>query len=196
MNVGTVVVTASLAFIATNGDDFVVLIGLQTLSRTTSRPRLLDIVIGQFVGFFGLVAVSVVGGHALALVPGRWLGLLGLVPLALGIRALTPKATSDQPESRDSRLAPTAIGGVALLTVVNGADNVVVYSVVFRHATFVSAVQTVVVFAALLALWCAASYGVAQLVPKPAIVGVGVQRIIPLMMIAIGLVILSRTVTG
>ena len=74
-------------FAVTNVDDLVVLAALfVTVGR--GRPSVRQIVIGQYLGIGVLVAISVLVAVGLAGVPERWIGMLGLVPLALGLRGL------------------------------------------------------------------------------------------------------------
>ncbi len=71
-------------FASTNLDDLFVLIGL--FSDPRYRPR--QIVAGQFLGIAALVLASLAGALLSLVVPPAWLGLMGLVPITLGLRRL------------------------------------------------------------------------------------------------------------
>src|SRR5882724_7048807 len=75
-------------FAGTNMDDIIVLTVLFLSAHATGRPRPWQIWAGQYVGMGSVVAVSAVAAHGLTTVPDRWVGLLGLVPFALGVRGL------------------------------------------------------------------------------------------------------------
>ncbi|WP_336208862.1 cadmium resistance transporter [Nonomuraea sp. LPB2021202275-12-8] len=87
-------------------------------------------------------------------IPDRWTGLLGLVPFALGVKALV-QAVRDG-DSGDVAVVAGGALPVAAITVANGADNVAVYTPVFRTIGPGASVLTVAVFAAGVALWCLA----------------------------------------
>jgi cadmium resistance transporter len=125
-----ILLTAVGAFVGTNIDDFVVLL-LIALSAPPEGARVWRVAGGQYLGFAVLVALSLAGGAALRAVPVQWVGLLGLIPVALGIggllRARRPEPAAGETPRPDSTL------GVAALTIANGGDNVSVYVVLFRH---------------------------------------------------------------
>ncbi|MEV4314863.1 cadmium resistance transporter [Actinocrispum sp. NPDC049592] len=140
-------------FAGTNIDDLVVLTALFLAARTQDRPRPGQIVGGQYLGFVALVAVSAGAAAGLVIVPDHWVGLLGLIPLALGIRGLWHARTHNGDDA-----PPLASGllGVASVTIANGADNISIYTPLFRTLGVGATVLTVAVFLVLLAAWCAA----------------------------------------
>jgi cadmium resistance protein CadD (predicted permease) len=77
--------TAVALFAATNVDDLVVLALLSATSRAAGRPRRWEIWAGQYLGFAVLVGLSLAAGRGLSLVPARWLWLLALIPLIIGV---------------------------------------------------------------------------------------------------------------
>ena len=88
------VVTAAGVFAGTNVDDLLVLTVLFLAARASGRPRPWQIWAGQYAGIGVLVLVSVLAALGLTLVPDRWVGLLGLVPIALGVRGLIAAVTA------------------------------------------------------------------------------------------------------
>jgi cadmium resistance protein CadD (predicted permease) len=140
--------TAVALFAATNVDDLVVLALLSAASRAAGRPRRWEIWSGQYLGFAVLVGLSLAAGRGLSLVPARWLWLLALIPLIIGVVTLatairaarrgeppTPPLAAGQPSgagqpSADSpsgtadpsgTAGPTGVGG---LPAVPGLSNV------------------------------------------------------------------------
>lgn len=93
---------AAVVFAATDIDDIVILTLFFVASRTTGRPRTWQIVAGQYLGIGALALASAVAAAGLLVVPDPWTGLLGLLPIALGIRALL---------RRDGEDAPAVVGG-------------------------------------------------------------------------------------
>jgi len=143
-------------FVATNLDDIVVLTVLFAVAaRGTSRLRGWQIVAGQYLGLITLIAVSFLAALGLTIVPDEWVGLLGLIPLAIGVLALvrTLRGKDDDDEA-ESALKAVGLLGVAGITIANGGDNIAIYTPVFRTISTTDALVTIAVFLVLLALWC------------------------------------------
>lgn len=176
---------AALVFAATNIDDIVVLTVLFVAARAAGRPRPWHIVAGQYLGIGALVAAAVVVAAGLLVVPDPWTGLLGLLPIGLGVRALFAHADSDQP--------PTVVGGllgVAGVTIANGSDNIAVYVPVFRSLDPATGLVWLLVFAALVALWCATAALLGGHPRVVRLVGRAGHWLVPTVFIGIGVVIL------
>lgn len=177
---------AAAVFAATNLDDIVVLTVLFVAARSTARPRPWQIVTGQYLGIAALVAAGLVVATGLLVVPDPWTGLLGLLPIALGVRALLARTDDDAP--------PAVVGGllgVAGVTIANGADNIAVYVPVFRALDPGTGLVYLLVFAVLVAVWC----GVAALLgghPRVVrLIGRAGHRLVPAVFVAIGVVIVA-----
>ena len=143
-------------FVATNIDDIVVLTVLFAVAaRGTSRLRGWQIVAGQYLGLITLIAVSFLAALGLTIVPDEWVGLLGLIPLAIGVLALVRTLHgNDDDDEAESALKAIGLLGVAGITIANGGDNIAIYTPVFRTMSTTDALITIVVFLVLLALWC------------------------------------------
>ncbi|XVQ86819.1 cadmium resistance transporter [Microbispora siamensis] len=148
--------TACAVFAGTNVDDVVILTVLFLSARAKGRPRPWQIVTGQYAGIAALVVVSGVAALGLAVVPDQWAGLLGLIPLALGVRGLVAALRASGVDEAPSTPVATGVLSVASITVANGADNVSVYTPLFRTIGPAATLLTVAVFAVLVAVWCAA----------------------------------------
>jgi cadmium resistance protein CadD (predicted permease) len=152
--VATIAVAAGV-FAGSNVDDLIVLTVLFLNARTdrtaeTARPW--RIVLGQYLGFAALVAISIGAAVGLVIVPDRWIGLLGLIPLTIGCRGLVlaRRDGADRPAIR-----VRGILGVAGICVVNGADNISVYAPLLRTLSPGNGVLTVLTLFAGVAVWCA-----------------------------------------
>ncbi|MET8199425.1 cadmium resistance transporter [Micromonospora taraxaci] len=175
---------AAVVFAATDIDDIVILTLFFVAARTTGRPRPWQIVAGQYVGIGALTLASAVVAAGLLVVPDPWTGLLGLLPIVLGVRALRRSDEDDTPT------VVTGTLGVAGVTIANGADNVAVYVPVFRALGVADSAVFLLVFVLLIALWCAVG---AWLGGHPRVVRL-VERaghwLVPTIFIGIGVVIL------
>lgn len=124
---------AALAFVSTDIDNF-----LLATAQFAVAPsdRLARIGTGQFLGFCTLVLASVAAAVALFEVPVRWIGLLGLVPLSIGVRSLIQWRRGARDLPGPAARWPMAGGRTTayLVTVGSGGDNLAVYIPLFRSA--------------------------------------------------------------
>ena len=176
---------AAGVFAATNLDDIVVLTVLFVAARHTGRPRPWQIVAGQYAGIGALVAIAAVAAAGLLVVPDPWPGLLRLLPIGLGARALSARRDDDEPPAVVGSLA-----GVAGVTVANGADNIAVYVPVFRALDPLTGLIWLLVFAVLVAVWCAVAAALGGHPRVVALVGRAGHWLVPAIFIAIGATIL------
>jgi cadmium resistance protein CadD (predicted permease) len=162
--------TAAMTFVVTNIDDLLILVLLFSQVGVAFGRR--HVIAGQTLGFAALVAVSLTLGLAGGLlIPARWLALLGLVPLALGVRAWldrdedgTPGALI-MPAAGRATLAVPALQ-VAALTVANGGDNLGVYVPLLARADPAERLVTLAVFGMMLAIWLVFGF---RLTRRPAV---------------------------
>lgn len=151
--IGTVFTAVGL-FTATNIDDIVVLTVLFVASARGALPGW-KVVAGQYAGFVTLVAISVVAAAGLTIIPDKWVGFLGLIPLAIGIFGLVRTLRrQDDDDDDDDAISAVGLLGVAGITIANGADNISLYTPVFRTSSVQDSVVTIIVFLVLVAVWC------------------------------------------
>jgi cadmium resistance protein CadD (predicted permease) len=182
------VLSAAAVFAGTNIDDLLVLTVLFLAARGSGRSRPAQIWAGQYLGIAVLTAVAVLAAAGLAVLPDRWVRLLGLAPLVLGLAGLVRAA---RPRGGDASLA-TGPGTLAVagITIANGGDNIAVYTPLFRASGPAATAMTVAVFAAGVALWCLAA---GWLGSRPGVVS-ALRRtgpwLVPATFVTIGLAIL------
>ncbi|MET8366655.1 cadmium resistance transporter [Micromonospora sp. NPDC005194] len=175
---------AAVVFAATDIDDIVILTLFFVAARTTGRPRTWQIVAGQYLGIGALALASAVIAAGLLVVPDPWTGLLGLLPIALGVRALRG-SDDDEPATVVTRTL-----GVAGVTIANGADNVAVYVPVFRALGPGDSAVFLLVFVVLVGLWCAAAAWLGGHRRVVRLVERAGHWLVPTIFVAIGVVIL------
>jgi len=165
---------AAAAFVGTNVDNCVV-----TMAMVAGAPleRAHRIAAGQVVGFALLVAVAAAAAALLFEFSAAVVGLLGLVPLAIGVRGLVVLSrghTADAADATDAAPAGSrrwgrrrtgrgaeqrAVGrsftAAALVTIAAGGDNLAAYIPLFRvgGATNVGAIAAVFVVGEILVTW-------------------------------------------
>jgi cadmium resistance protein CadD (predicted permease) len=133
-DLGPLAAVAALVFVGTDVDNLLTLSG----QLAASPERVRRITAGHVVGFVVVVVAAVAVAGALYEVPTRWIGLLGLVPISIGVRGLWAwRRHRDQPRPVGlARRWPTAAGvtTAALVTVGMGGDNLAAYIALFRGA--------------------------------------------------------------
>ncbi|WP_330350672.1 cadmium resistance transporter [Streptomyces sp. NBC_00582] len=144
-------------FAVTNVDDILVLslFFAQGAGRPGAARR---IVIGQYLGFAALLAVAGAAAFGATFLPEGVLPYLGLLPLALGLKAAR-RAWRGSGDDEDD--GPGSGGGpgpleVAAVTFANGGDNIGVYVPVFATAGAAGLTVYTVVFLGLVGVWCLA----------------------------------------
>ncbi|MEV8376747.1 cadmium resistance transporter [Kribbella sp. NPDC056861] len=178
-------------FAVTNVDDLVVLALFFGQARGGGRAGALRVVAGQYLGFVAILAASIIGALGAGLLPEAVIPYLGLLPLALGLRAAWSiwRQRADHDLTDEPTAGPSA-WQVAAVTFANGGDNIGVYVPVFAVAGLGGMVVFVVVFLVGVAVWCLAGrYFATRPVIARALSRWG-HVVLPLVLIGIGLVIL------
>lgn len=181
------ILAAAGIFIGTDVDDLIVLTVLFLSARAAARPAW-KIWAGQYLGIAALVTVSLLAALGLTLIPDRWVPLLGLIPLGLGLWGLLGAIRG---RDDDGPAAASGVLAVAGITIANGADNIAVYTPVFRTMNAVDLVVLLIVFAVLVAVWCAAAAWLGSHRRVIAVVDRYGKWLVPLVFVAIGVVILT-----
>jgi cadmium resistance protein CadD (predicted permease) len=177
------ILLAGLAmFAATNIDGLFLTAAL--LADRSFRVR--EVVLGTYAGIAALYAASAVGSLVSLVAPPSVIALLGLVPIAIGVKQLRNRE-ADEPHHAKGGGVLTVAG----LNVAMGADNIGVYTPVFAASAAADIALYGAIFGVLTGLWCYAAY---RLVNHPS-VGAPVRRyaprLVPFVLIALGLWILS-----
>jgi cadmium resistance protein CadD (predicted permease) len=180
------VVAAAGVFVGTNVDDLVVLTILFLSARATGRPYPWQIWTGQYAGVGALVLVSALAAAGLRVVPDRWVGLLGLIPLALGIRGLLRRAQTPAPVA-------TSLLAVAGVTIANGADNISVYTPLFRTIGVTRSLVSILVFAVGVAAWCLAGSWLGSHQKVMAVVRQSGHWVVPAVFVLIGTIVILQS---
>ena len=147
------------AFVATNIDDIFVLM----LFFSTLNFRKGQVVIGQYFGIGLLVLISTLGSLLALVVPQYIIGLLGLVPISIGIIRLVQLRKKNnsisEKTSQISRWSHLPILTVAAVTFSNGGDNIGIYTPLFAKYSLADEVIFIfLIFMIMTGFWCVAAY--------------------------------------
>ncbi|MBD1843441.1 cadmium resistance transporter [Cyanobacteria bacterium FACHB-63] len=195
----TAVPAGITAFVATNLDDILIL--LLFFSQVNALFRRRHIIVGQYLGFGLLVLASLPGFFGGMMFPQEWVGLLGMMPIAIGLSRLFAPETEDSeaPEvstetALSSLISPQSYS-VAAVTFANGGDNVGIYVPLFAHCTWDGLIAILGVFFSLVGVWCYVAY---QLTKIPAIAETLSRygnHLVPFVLIGLGSLILMDSHT-
>lgn len=187
--VGLVVLT----FAATNLDNLLLLVGI--VSRV-GQP-FARVVAGTLLAAIVMLALCVGAALAADFAPQRWVGYLGFVPVALGLRELYRLAAARSNEAREpyAGAAPIPALGVAGVMLANSADSIGALLPLFAETrdALLPLISAVVLAASLLgcalARWIASHERLGPPIRRIA------PRLVPIVLIAVGLYVLSDTGT-
>jgi cadmium resistance protein CadD (predicted permease) len=182
------------AFVATNIDDLLILIAFFANSRYPLR----QIVLGQYAGMGALLALGIAGSLIAVIVPNNLIGLIGIFPIAIGIKELLELLKNGDNEKSAKQLSRSRlIEYLPFLTVAavtfSGGEEIGVYTSVFATHYAVSEITIIVlVVIVLTGLWCAVAH---HLVNYPLIASrvkhIGTAAL-PFVLIGLGLYIVAE----
>lgn len=177
-------------FLVTNIDDIIVL-SLFFARGAGQRGITTRIVVGQYLGFGGilLASVAVTFGAGLFL-PDEAIPYFGLIPLLLGGYAAWQVWRNGDNDDDSPADKPLSALTVAAVTFANGGDNIGVYVPVFLAVGTGALVAYCVVFLALVVVLVLAAKFVATRKPIAEVLERWEHILFPLVLIVLGLVIL------
>jgi cadmium resistance protein CadD (predicted permease) len=187
---------AIVVFASTNIDDAFVLVGF----LADPNFRLRDVVIGQYAGVGALYAVSAIAALISLVIPPAYIGLLGLAPIAIGVKKLSNRWSGKEKKEQDlQRVSSTGARGrtlaVAAVTMANGGDNIAVYTALFATRSGYEVPVIGVVFAVMTGLWCLAAHWLVNHRALGAPIRHHAHRVVPFILIGLGVLILVKTST-
>jgi cadmium resistance protein CadD (predicted permease) len=120
------------------------------------RLRHADVVVGQFIGMAVIVAATIIFGLVALVIPDRYIGSLGFLPILIGLKLLwSERRRPIDSENLDFiRGARGATLSVAAVTIANGGDNFAVYVPIFASPTMSEVILICVTFGVMTGLWC------------------------------------------
>ena len=187
---------AVVLFASTNIDDIFVLLGFFSDPKFAFR----HIAWGQYLGIAGLYGVSVVASLISLVIPAVYIGLLGLLPIAIGIKkAADLRKDVDADDAGEiaepGRSAYGNVLAVAAVTAANGGDNISIYTPMFATRSAVEIAVIGLVFIVMTLAWLV----IAHWLTNHRSLGVPIRRygyrVIPFVLVALGGLILYEAGT-
>lgn len=196
---GQTIISAIGVYISTSIDYLIVLIIL--FAQLSQNKQKWHIYAGQYLGTGLLVGVSLVAAYVVNFVPEAWMvGLLGLIPIYLGIRfAIVGEGEEEEEEETIERLeqskANQLFWTVTLLTIASGGDNLGIYIPYFASLDWAQTLVALLVFAIGVIIFCKLS----QVLSSIPLISETIEKyeriIVPLVFIPLGLYIMYENGT-
>jgi cadmium resistance protein CadD (predicted permease) len=207
---------ALAAGLATTFDDTLYLTGFFGEVDRTFRPR--HVVVGEFLGFSVLLVISLVGYGVGIILPKSHVGLLGILPILIGINnlwELIRQRGEPQPEEQDtrtrvirlqSRISPgfpsrklslwdllrdRQTYDVALVTISNGSNNLSIYIPLFASLSLGKILVVIPVLYGFIAAWLSLAYALTRLPGISLVLNRYAKIFFPFILIWLGYRILS-----
>ena len=151
-------IASIIAFVVTNLDDIFILI----LFFSDPKLRHRNIITGQFLGISTLILLSFLGSFIGLVIDIKYVGLLGIVPIYIGIKSFislwkpgeSEEGVSIKLNSKNSESHFKQILSVASVTVANGGDNISIYIPLYAAYANSGKVTMTLVFLLMTAAWC------------------------------------------
>lgn len=204
------IIAGFTSFIATNIDDIIILTIFFSQVNTTFRRR--HIVVGQYLGFTALIIASLPGFFGGLIVPKAWIGILGLVPIVIGVSQLVNREKDESKvqvvsgEFNYSKTNNSVISTlatfinpqtykVAAITFANGGDNIGIYVPLFASSDLTGLIVILTIFFLLIGVWCYIAYLLTRHSTTAHFLTHYGQRITPFVLIGLGIFILIESET-
>jgi cadmium resistance protein CadD (predicted permease) len=144
-------VASIIAFAAADIDDLIVL----TLFFADERFQSWHVVLGQYLGVSGVIALCLLGAGPASHLPHILIRALGIVPIAVGLY----KLLSRRPRGEDNR-APRKSSSAAKVLVVAGvsfadcSDALAIFTPLYVRSNSQEKILITAVFLVLIGVWC------------------------------------------
>ncbi|HHG8069711.1 TPA: CadD family cadmium resistance transporter [Streptococcus pneumoniae] len=196
---GQTIISAIGVYISTSIDYLIILIIL--FAQLSQNKQKWHIYAGQYLGTGLLVGASLVAAYVVNFVPEEWMvGLLGLIPIYLGIRfAIVGEDAEEEEEEIIERLeqskANQLFWTVTLLTIASGGDNLGIYISYFASLDWSQTLVALLVFVIGIIIFCEISRVLSSIPLIFETIEKYERIIVPLVFILLGLYIMYENGT-
>lgn len=196
---GQTIISAIGVYISTSIDYLIILIIL--FAQLSQNKQKWHIYAGQYLGTGLLVGASLVAAYVVNFVPEEWMvGLLGLIPIYLGIRfAILGEDAEEEEEEIIERLeqskANQLFWTVTLLTIASGGDNLGIYIPYFASLDWSQTLVALLMFVIGIIIFCEISRVLSSIPLIFETIEKYERIIVPLVFILLGLYIMYENGT-
>lgn len=191
LDVAIIIGVAAGAFMATNLDNLVLLVAL--FGRYDDRRH--HVMFGYAAGMLIIAGMTYFVGGLAGAAPVHYLGLLGIVPVMIGVAGLL-RLFRDRGVIRDPVVpgaGSTAFAATFLSQLSNGADTIITYSVLFSDSNDLGDHLVLAAFFGTAALLVLVAYQAIRYPWLSRPVQLYGHYVTPLILITVGMYVLSNT---
>ncbi|HLO57382.1 MAG TPA: cadmium resistance transporter [Bacteroidales bacterium] len=147
-----ILIAGFLAFVSSNIDDLFILVLFYGNKSYANK----EVILGQFLGIFALTAIGIAGSLIGLFIPQKYIGLLGIIPLFIGLKELYKLITHRNHDKHDVGYASNKnkIWTVAGVCFANGGDNIGIYIPLFATVNWSGKFAFFMLFMLMTYLWC------------------------------------------
>ncbi|HEU6307807.1 TPA: CadD family cadmium resistance transporter [Streptococcus pneumoniae] len=196
---GQTIISAIGVYISTSIDYLIILIIL--FAQLSQNKQKWHIYAGQYLGTGLLVGASLVAAYVVNFVPEEWMvGLLGLIPIYLGIRFAIVGEDAEEEEEEiiqilEQSKANQLFWTVTLLTIASGGDNLGIYIPYFASLDWSQTLVALLVFVIGIIIFCEISRVLSSIPLIFETIEKYERIIVPLVFILLGLYIMYENGT-
>jgi cadmium resistance protein CadD (predicted permease) len=210
MSLESAIATGAAVALATTFDDNIYLTSFFGRVSRTFRPR--HVVVGEFLGLTILISISLVGYFVGMVVSDMWVGLLGVLPIMIGIHQLMGKEDDENSDvieevekvhievgrprikqSLWSTIRDPKTHRVTAVHVSNGGNNVAVYIPLFASSSLPSLAVILTMCYMTIGFWCFCSYNLTRFPGISVLIARYGRKIAPFVLIYLGLSIIVKS---
>jgi cadmium resistance protein CadD (predicted permease) len=210
MSLESAIATGAAVALATTFDDNIYLTSFFGRVSRTFRPR--HVVVGEFLGLTILISISLVGYFVGMIVSDMWVGLLGVLPIMIGIHQLMNKEDDENSDViEEVEKVHTEVGRprikqslwstirdpkthrVTAVHVSNGGNNVAVYIPLFASSSLPSLGVILTMCYMTIGFWCFCSYNLTRFPGISVLIARYGRKIAPFVLIYLGFSIIIKS---
>lgn len=194
----TTILTSIAIFIATGIDEIIV---LTIIFVEVKKPKdVRDVYIGQQISMIVLLLISLLAVFGFAQIPSEYVGFLGIIPLAEGVRILLNKNSDDDDyQEKDVleklRKSKSLIISIALIAIAGGAEELSIYIPYFTSLDTTNLIVALIIFNVLVPIWCTICRKISSLKHVQDTVEKHERILVPILFIGLGIWVLIENGT-
>ncbi|MCG3419710.1 MULTISPECIES: CadD family cadmium resistance transporter [Oceanobacillus] len=194
----TTLISAFAVFLSTSIDYIIILVVLFSKFKK-QKNGVKNIGLGQYLGLTILIVISLLAASGLAFFSQKWIGLLGLLPIYIGLKELF-KSEDEEDQDRKEILESTSkfsklFLSVTVISLAAGGDNLGVYIPYFTTLNIFGLSATIIIFYVLSAVLLYICYRLSTFKAVSETVEKYQRIIVPIVFVPLGIMIMYENGT-
>ena len=189
------IITIIITFIATGIDEMLVLILL--FAHAKSQKQIRQVYMGQQIGMTFILILVVIAVSGISFFTGKWTGLLGLLPIFIGIMELFEGDEDNEGKGILDKISmfSNLTLRVAIIAIAGGAEELAIYIPYFTSLNWNEVILAIMAFIIMIPIWSAICHMIGSMKNVYYFVKRFQRIVIPVVFIGIGLKVLLESDT-